>query len=58
MERYTIAGLMAAKRLQSQSPYNELLLARLPLANRENETCEPASKRGSLRKALRSTERG
>ncbi|MDG1370758.1 MAG: hypothetical protein P8Q48_11080 [Paracoccaceae bacterium] len=40
MEKYTVAGLMAANRLQSQSPYNELLLARLPLANRENVTRE------------------
>ena len=40
MERYTVAGLVSANRQQSQTPYSDLLLARLPLANRENVTRE------------------
>ena len=32
MERYTVAGLMAANKKQSQTPYSDELLTRLPSA--------------------------
>ena len=40
MQKYIVAGLMAANRQQSQAPYSDALLARLPLAKRENASRE------------------
>ena len=40
MERYTVAGLMAANRQQSQTPYTDELLTRLPSAKSDGATRE------------------
>ena len=40
MERYTVAGLMAANRQPSQTPYTDELLTRLPSAKSDGATRE------------------